>query len=347
MTTSLFAQRPEDFARLSPPNDPGFLFGRVQRSFAWKAGSPDMGKDGKAFLAQHFDAWLPEVVHTVPSHDGSTKLVLRLADGNTIECVHMPRDVRNPRVTLCLSSQVGCAMGCTFCATATMGLVRNLDVHEIVTQVLVALRELGPNDASRITLVFMGMGEPLHNYDNVLAAIGVLADTRGLGIPLRRITVSTSGLVPQIERLAREPQRPCIALSVNATTDERRLRTMPITKAHGLSALRAALETVPLRSHEKITLEYVLLAGENDTLEDAERLAAFCRGFRHNVNVIPYNHFEGTHYHEPTEETLQAFVKRLQDLGALVTVRRSRGRDAAAACGQLVRLETIRRKRGA
>jgi 23S rRNA (adenine2503-C2)-methyltransferase len=341
---SLYTQTPESLLALAPPNDAAFLFSRVQRSFLWQGGAPQLGKDGRAFLARHFDSFLPEVQQAHASTDGSTKLALRLADGAVIECVHMPREVKNPRVTLCLSSQVGCAMGCTFCATATMGLVRNLTVEEIVGQVLVALRDLGPADASRITLVFMGMGEPLHNYDNVMGAIRLLADSRGLGIPLRRITVSTSGLVPQIERLAREPLRPCLALSVNATTDAARLRTMPITKVHNLAALRAALLGVPLRSHEKITIEYVLLAGENDSADDARRLHEFCSDFRHNINVIPYNSFEGTDYHEPCEDHLQAFVKVLQDLGSLVTVRRSRGRDAAAACGQLVRLESKRKQ---
>jgi 23S rRNA (adenine2503-C2)-methyltransferase len=344
---SLYAQTPESLLALKPPNDAAFLFSRVQRSFLWQGGEPQLGKEGRAFFARHFDCFLPAVQQAHASSDGSTKLALRLADGAVIECVHMPREVKNPRVTLCLSSQVGCAMGCTFCATATMGLVRNLTVEEIVGQVLVALRDLGPADASRITLVFMGMGEPLHNYDNVMAAIRLLADSRGLGIPLRRITVSTSGLVPQIDRLAREPLRPCLALSVNATTDADRLRTMPITKVHNLEALRVALLSVPLRSHEKITVEYVLLAGENDSADDARRLHAFCSEFRHNINVIPYNSFEGTGYHEPSEDQLQAFVKVLQDLGSLVTVRRSRGRDAAAACGQLVRLESKRKPRHA
>lgn len=298
-----------------------------------------MGKPALGLLQEQFDFSLPEVARVASSSDGSTKLVLAFADGNTVETVHMPRDVRTPRVTLCVSSQVGCAMGCTFCHTATMGLVRNLRADEIVAQVLVAIDMLGPKDLGLVTLVFMGMGEPLHNLPEVLRAVKVLADPRGLGIAPSRMTVSTSGLVPGIDKLAEADVRPCLAVSLNATTDEGRARTMPITKAWGLPTLRAALQRFPLRPHEKLTLEYVALAGENDTDEDADRLAEFARGLKHNVNVIPFNAYEGALFDEPPSERLAAFVLRLRQHGCLATIRYSRGRDAEAACGQLVRLE--------
>lgn len=256
----------------------------------------------------------------------------------------MPRAVRNPRVTLCISSQVGCAMGCTFCHTGTMGLIRNLTAGEIVGQVLQIVRTLGPSETNRVTLVFMGMGEPLHNTREVLRAIEILCEPAGLGLAPSRITVSTSGLVPGIDELALASVRPSLALSLNATTDDARLRTMPITKRFPLSDLHAALSRFPLRPHEKITIEYVLLRGENDTVDDATRLAHFAAPFRHNVNVIPYNVYEGSAFSTPDEETIQRFVKTLQDNGALATVRRSRGRDVAAACGQLVQTETVRRR---
>jgi len=341
---SPFGLAPEDLATRHPPNDPAFLFRRIFRVRSWRDGLPDLGNEGRAHVAAHYDFSLPEVVARSSSEDGSTKLLLKLVDGAEIEVVHMPRAVKNPRVTLCISSQVGCGMGCRFCATATMGFRRQLTAAEIVAQVLVAVRELGPEDSTRITIVFMGMGEPLQNLPEVSKAIALLADERGLGIPVGRITVSTSGLVPQIDALAQLPVRPCLALSLNATTDATRSAIMPVGKTWNLQALREALLRFPLRSHEKITLEYVLLAGVNDSDDDAARLVEFATGFRHVVNVIPWNAWEGVSYTETSEDRLQAFVKKMQDAGVLVTVRRSRGRDVAAACGQLVRTQEKSRR---
>ncbi len=330
---------------MDPPNEPKHLFGKIFRVAAWQNGQPDVGKAARAFFAEHFDFALPEIVEQHTSEDGATKLLLKLSDGNRVEAVHMPRAVKNPRVTLCISSQVGCAMGCTFCHTGTMGLVRNLTAAEIVGQVLRILLTLGPREPSRVTLVFMGMGEPLHNTEQVLRAIEVLAESAGLGLAPARITVSTSGLVPGIDELAVAKVRPCLALSLNATTDEARLRTMPITKRFPLADLHEALSRFPLRAHEKITIEYVLLRGENDTDEDAVRLAEFATTFRHNVNVIPYNVYDGALFSSPEEDTIQRFLKTLQEHGALATVRRSRGRDVSAACGQLVQTDVVRRAR--
>lgn len=313
------------------------VFAKIQRVHEWVGGAPALGARA-AEIVGALDLSLPEVCSMHPSDDGATKLALRLADGRVVEAVHMPRDVRRPRVTVCVSSQVGCGMGCTFCATAQMGLVRNLSAHEIVGQVMRALLELGPDDPRKITLVFMGMGEPLHNTEAVLRAIEVLCHDAGLGLAPSRITVSTSGLVPQIAELARARVRPQLAVSLNATTDEARARTMPIARRHGLAELARALGDWPLRPHEKVTLAYVLLRGENDADADAERLAAFAGALpRAVVNVIPYNSFEGTSYAEVDAERLARFTGILHDAGCLVTVRRSRGRDVAAACGQLAR----------
>lgn len=248
----------------------------------------------------------------------------------------MPRSVRNPRVTLCLSSQIGCAMGCTFCATGIMGIVRNLDAGEIVAQVLVLLSALGPREPHRVNLVFMGMGEPLHNVEQVERALKVLCHPAGLGLAVSRITVSTSGLVPGIQRLARAEPRPLLAVSINATTDEARAAIMPVNRKYPLSALKEALLAWPVRRKERITLEYVLLAGENDTEEDARRLAAFARGLPAHVNLIPMNEHEGSGFRRPEEARVSRFAEVLMEEGCLVLVRNSRGRDVAAACGQLV-----------
>lgn len=290
-------------------------------------------------MAEHLDTSLPAIQDRLASEDGSTKLVLRLQDGERIEAVHMPREVRNPRVTLCISSQVGCALGCAFCATGSMGLKRNLSAGEIVGQVLVLLRVLGPEKPHAITLVFMGMGEPLHNLDNVHQAIRILNHERGLNISTRRITVSTSGLVPGIERLAKLTPRPWLALSLNATTDETRSRLMPVNRAWNLARLRQALDAWPLEAREKLTIEYVLMNGLNDSLEDADRLADWMGELRttHNLNLIRMNAHQASEIREPVEARIDVFVRRLKERGCFVTVRKSRGRDVQAACGQLVR----------
>jgi 23S rRNA (adenine2503-C2)-methyltransferase len=265
--------------------------------------------------------------------------VLGLADGERIEAVLMPREFRDPRVTLCLSSQVGCAMGCTFCATGAMGIRRNLSAGEIVGQVLALLRASGPGKPHQIALLFMGMGEPLHNLAHVHRAIRVVNHDRGLRISTRRITVSTAGLAGGIERLAGLSPRPWLALSLNATTDAARGAVMPVNRAWNLKRLRQALEAWPLAPRERLTVEYVLMAGFNDTLEDADRLAEWLGPLRerHNVNLIRMNEHADSAFKEPTEDTLNAFVGRLKARGCFVTVRRSRGRDVRGACGQLMR----------
>jgi 23S rRNA (adenine2503-C2)-methyltransferase len=276
----------------------------------------------------------PEIIESVDSEDGATKHAFRMEDGSLVEGVHMPY---SGRTTLCLSSQVGCAMGCTFCATGLMGIRRNLCAGEIAGQVVTMLNAHGHPAAAPVNLVFMGMGEPLHNLDNVMAAFALLTDPKGLALSPRRITLSTSGLVAGIQRLAGYSRRPRLALSLNATTDAYRDRIMPVNRAWNLAALAAALRAFPLESGERITLEYVLLKGVTDTLEDGRRLAAFAGQFPSKVNLIPFNPHEGSGFEPPTEARVGELCALLAGRGITVSVRRSRGQDVAGACGQLVR----------
>jgi 23S rRNA (adenine2503-C2)-methyltransferase len=336
---SAWALLPADFAAQGCPGRPEHVWARLQRVRTWRAGRPFLSRVIRAWLAERTDPSLPEVLERHPSEDGATRLVLGLADGERIEAVHMPRREGDPRVTYCVSSQVGCALGCTFCATGAMGIVRNLSAGEIVGQVLALMRHLGPENGERLFLVFMGMGEPLHNLDHVHRAITVLCHPEGAGLSPRRITVSTAGLVSGLERLARLEPRPQLAISVNATTDTARSATMPVNRAWNLARLRQALDAWELKPNERFLFEYVLLAGENDTLEDADRLAAWLGDLRrrHNLNLIPLNEHAHTPFREPAEERLQAFAARLRQHGCFVSVRRSRSRDVQGACGQLAR----------
>jgi 23S rRNA (adenine2503-C2)-methyltransferase len=334
---SAYGLEPADLEALGAPGRAAHVFGRLQRPWTWREGEPWLSRETRDWMRGRLDLGLPRILEENPSSDGSTRMALGLADGARIEAVHMPREVRNPRVTLCISSQVGCAMGCTFCATGAMGIRRNLSAGEIVGQVLALVRARGPEKPHALTLVFMGMGEPLHNLEEVHRAIRILNHPQGLNISVRRITVSTSGLVPAMERLAGMSPRPWLALSLNATTDEARNRIMPVNRAWNLSRLREALERWTLSQGERLLIEYVLMADENDTLEDADRLADWLGELRHRhtVNLIRMNEHPGSPFREPGEARLQAFSDRLRARGCFVTVRRSRGRDVRGACGQL------------
>ena len=336
---SAWSLLPEDLEALDCPGQPRSLFGRLHRYWTWQDGAPRLGRATRAWLEAHADLELPRVVERTEAEDGTTKLALELADGQRIETVHMPREVRSPRVTLCLSSQVGCALGCTFCATGSMGIRRNLSAGEIVAQALVVLRDLGPAVPSKVTLVFMGMGEPLHNLDQVHRALRCFGDLAGLGIPMRRITLSTSGLVPALDRLAQMQPRPWLALSMNGGSDEVRNRTMPVNRAYPLAELMAAVRRWPLKPREKLTFEYVLLKDVNDSDADAHALAETLGEFRHrhNLNLIPMNEHAQSLIRGSDETRIQAFAAVLKQHGCFVTVRRSRGRDANAACGQLIK----------
>ena len=258
---------------------------------------------------------------------------LQLEDAHTVESVLIPDEDRQ---TLCISSQVGCQQACRFCLTGSRGFTRDLKAFEIVDQVLEISRILQQEKKRRITnIVLMGMGEPLANFDEVLKALLVIASDKGLGFATRRVTVSTNGLVPEIEKLGRSGVRVNLAISLNATTDEVRDRIMPVNRRYPIKELLAACRHYPLESRRRITFEYVMLRGVNDTAEDARRLARLLRGIKCKVNLIPFNPFPGSVFDRPDDAAVLSFQRILLDHHYITPVRESRGRDISAACGQL------------
>ena len=262
------------------------------------------------------------------SKSGTIKFLFGLPDGEAIESVYMPEGGRR---TVCVSSQVGCALNCRFCQTGKMGLKRNLEVWEIVDQVLAIERELNVDITN---VVLMGMGEPFHNYENVLRAAELFSHPEGLAIAQRKVTISTSGLVPAIRRFTRENRRFKLAISLNATTDSVRNYLMPINKKYPISELLSAVREYSNASRNRVTFEYVLISGQNDSVEDAHRLRKLLGGIRCKINLIPYNPAI-PQFKAPDENVIDAFIQELLDLHAPVTVRRSNGDDIDAACGQL------------
>lgn len=272
----------------------------------------------------------------VRSKDGTRKLLFSLENGLLIESVLIPDE---PRLTLCISTQVGCTVDCRFCLTGQMGLKRNLKAHEIVDQVLTAQDLL--SEGERITsLVFMGMGEPLANIDAVTEAVTRLTNTRwGVGIPARRITISTTGLAPRLQAIAGLGVN--LAVSLNASTNAQRDHLMPmVNKLHPLPELLEACRTYPLAPGRLLTFEYVLLSGENDSPEDAKRLIRLLRGIRCKINLIPFNEFPGSSFRRPSDEAIEKFQSILRYSRYDVFLRKSRGRDILGACGQLGKLPT-------
>jgi 23S rRNA (adenine2503-C2)-methyltransferase len=270
-----------------------------------------------------------------PSEDGSTKYVFTLYDGAKIESVYMPRGAYR---TLCISSQVGCALGCTFCATGAIGFKRNLSAGEILGQVI-HMRCMHPEEGGqpgRWNVVFMGMGEPLHNLANLMRAFDSLTHPHGMVLSQKDVAVSTAGLVPKICELAKHSPRPRLMVSIAATSNQERSAVMPVNRAYPLEILLETLENFPLQHRERIMLSYVLIAGVNDRDEDAERLITMSRRFPSLVNLIPMNaHAASPGMDEPEEAHLLRFARLLRDAGVFATIRHSRGRDVAAACGQL------------
>ena len=292
----------------------------------------DLSRELRATLAEAFTISTPTIVERERSIDGTEKFLLRLADGRLIESVFIPD---TPAMTFCLSTQVGCAMACAFCLTGKMGLVRPLTAGEIVGQVRVLADALNMR-GTRFNLVLMGMGEPLHNYDETMKALRILADQHGFAVSPRRITLSTVGLLPALERLAHEPLMPNLAISLHAPTDLQRAELVPINKKYGIADIIGACRRFPLKRRSRITFEYVLLAGVNDSPDDARRLAKLLAGVKSKVNLIPLNAAPGIPFERPSDEAIDRFAQVLADHHLTVSVRRSRGRDIRAACGQLI-----------
>jgi 23S rRNA (adenine2503-C2)-methyltransferase len=291
-------------------------------------------------LASDFGIGVPRTLQRFRSNDGSVRYLLGLNDGAAaqhagararVEAVFMPSDGRQ---TICISTQAGCAVDCHFCLTAQLGLVRNLTAGEIVAQVLIALEDHRDSLAPRTNVVLMGQGEPFLNYEAVMASVRIMLDANGMALAARHVTLSTSGIVPGIERLAQEKIRPKLAISLNASTDEERDAIMPINRKYPLTALLAACRQYPLRPWERLTFEYVLLGGFNDSAEDARRVAGLVSGLRAKVNLIPWNPGE-LPYRPPATERVSEFRDILSAKGLPAFVRNSRGQDVCAACGQL------------
>jgi 23S rRNA (adenine2503-C2)-methyltransferase len=307
------------------------------------AAMTNLAKDYRALLAGNFVIALPEIVTKQVSEDGTRKYLVRIAGGHEVEIVYIPEEDRG---TLCISSQVGCTLTCSFCHTGTQKLVRNLTAAEIIGQVMLARDDLGewpvpgaPKDETRLlsNIVLMGMGEPLYNFDNVRDAMKIAMDPEGISLSRRRITLSTSGVVPEIARTADEIG--CmLAISFHATTDEVRDKLVPINKRWNIDALMTALASYPNASNsERITFEYVMLNGVNDTDEDAHRLIALIRKYNvpAKINLIPFNEWPGAPYTRSSNNRIRAFADIIYKAGYASPIRTPRGEDIMAACGQL------------
>jgi 23S rRNA (adenine2503-C2)-methyltransferase len=292
----------------------------------------DLGRELRAALSRDLALTAPAVEKREESSDGTTKFLLRLADGRFIESVFIPD---TPSQTFCISTQVGCAMRCAFCLTGRMGIVRNLTTGEIAGQVRVLLRELHMH-GERFNIVLMGMGEPLHNYDATMKALRILGSQHGLAVAPKRITLSTVGVLPALERLATEPFMPNLAISLHSTTEDQRDMLVPINRKYGLQELLDACRRFPLKRRNRITFEYVLLKDVNDSPEDARRLVKLLNGIKAKVNLLPLNEAAGIPFERPSDARVNRFAQILADHRVTVSVRRSRGRDIRAACGQLI-----------
>jgi 23S rRNA (adenine2503-C2)-methyltransferase len=279
--------------------------------------------------------WPVEIVSSHEAADRTRKLLLGMPDGERVETVLIPQLNDDSVVTQCISSQVGCAMGCVFCASGVAGLKRQMSDGEIVAQVLLGRRELGPDRRVR-NVVFMGMGEPLHNYDAVARALVLLTHPDGLDLSKRRVTVSTSGLVKQIDQLGRDfDGQVQLAISLHAVRDAARSKIMPVNRKHGLDELTEALRRYPLSKRQRITIEYTLIQGINDSPRDAREMVDLLKGVPVKVNLIPMNPISASDLKAPDQSHVLRFQEELTRRGLSVFVRKTRGDDVAAACGQL------------
>jgi 23S rRNA (adenine2503-C2)-methyltransferase len=332
------AGTPEKQAKMRVGQIWQWIYEKGVRDFALMT---NLAKAYRAELAEHFVVEVPEVVSKQVSMDGTRKYLMRIAGGHEVETVYIPEEDRG---TLCVSSQVGCTLTCSFCHTGTQKLVRNLTAGEIIGQVLVARDDLGewpipgaPKNETRLlsNIVLMGMGEPLYNFDNVRDAMKIAMDPEGVSLSRRRITLSTSGVVPEIAKTATEIG--CqLAISFHATTDEVRDKLVPINKKWNIKELLDALRTYPkLSNSERITFEYVMLKDVNDSDADAHRLIKLIRGIPAKINLIPFNEWPGSPYVRSDWDRIQAFADIIYKAGYASPIRTPRGEDIMAACGQL------------
>ena len=333
------AGTPEDKAKMRVAQIWQWIYQKGVRDFA---AMTNLAKGYRAELAEKFVIEVPEVVSRRISADGTRKYLVRVGGGHEVEIVYIPEEGRG---TLCISSQIGCTLTCSFCHTGTQMLVRNLTAAEIVGQVMVARDDLGewpepgraPKNETRLisNVVLMGMGEPLYNFDNVRDAMKIVMDGEGISLSRRRITLSTSGVVPEIARTAREIG--CmLAVSFHATTDELRDRLVPINRKWNIEKLLDALRQYPkLSNSERITFEYVMLKGVNDSDEDARRLVKLIAGIPAKINLIPFNEWPGAPYQRSDWERIEAFADIIYKAGYASPIRTPRGEDIMAACGQL------------
>ena len=303
----------------------------------------DLAQEFRSRLAEQFDFSQSEIVRVLGSHDTTRKFLLRLNDESLIETVLIPASPalygsRSDRRTICISTQVGCAYGCKFCASGLEGFSRNLKPNEIVDQIIAVERQTGEKIDN---IVFMGMGEPLANLENVMRAIRIINSPWGLGIGARHITVSTSGLAPQIRKLADEPLQIRLAVSLHGATDAVRNQIMPINRRYNVETLLAACDYYASRKKQRLTFEYILIAGVNDFDEQARALARHAKRLSAKVNLIPYNIVHGLVWSRPAQDRQEKFLSILRERGVAATLRREKGHDIDAACGQL-RLQTKR-----
>jgi len=292
----------------------------------------NLGSKIREMLENNFWISSIEKIEKTHSKDGSIKYLFMLEDGKFTESVFMSHKRHN---TLCVSSQVGCGMGCDFCMTGKIGFIRNLEASEIVDQVLTVSQDL-PEKQKLRNIVFMGMGEPLHNYQNLMNSLEILTDEHGLNFSQRRITVSTSGLIPKIQRFGNESLKTNLAISLNGVTNEIRSKLMPINNSYDLECLIKVCREFSLNSRRRITFEYILIRDLTDSIEDAKSLIRLLHGLKFKINLIPYNSSPGEKYKAPSQKQARKFQKYLLEHNVIAPLRISKGQDILGACGQLV-----------
>lgn len=319
-----------------------WIYKKNARSFDEMSNLP---KDIRERLKNEFYIEPIEMIENEISSDGSIKYLFKLKDGKTIESVLLPmkdeildqngKVEKHARYTICVSSQVGCKMGCSFCLTAKGGFIRNLSAGEIVGQILWIKRENNIPYERRVNIVYMGMGEPLDNLNNVSKAINILKDNDGLAIGARRQTISTSGLATQIKKLGEMDLGVLLAISLHAVTDELREKLMPVNKAYNIASVMDAVRQFPIDMRKRVMFEYLIMDKINDNLSDAKALVKLLHGIKAKVNLILFNPHEGSPYQRPSQENVEKFRDYLQSRGITCTIRQSKGLDISAACGQL------------